>query len=40
MERYNEGFEWFPIHVHIGLDEENIVTFPVPVVSLAVLIRR
>ena len=40
MGRDNEGVDWIVSRVQIGFDEYNIVYFSVPVVSLAVLIRR
>ena len=40
MERYNEGVDCIPNHVWISLDEDKIVYFSVPVVSIALLIRR
>ena len=40
MGRDNEGVDCIPSHVRRGLDEEKIVYFSVPVISLSVLIRR
>ena len=38
--RDNESVDWIPINVRRGLDEDKIVCFSVPVISLAVLIMR
>ena len=38
--RDNEGFYWIHIYVQRGFNDEKIVYLSVPVISLAVVIRR